>query len=161
MRKRSLAALAALLLLAPLAGGAAPSGAAPTRGTPSMSGLAPAPPSDLGAWWLHSALDADGSGVHDALERLSLGEFPTVIVVDYGLPKNRVARWLAYHVVKQYEPYPYANFVKADVAALLEGEGIELKDHRPALLGVAQIVTGRKRSAALLRNRSDPHERAP
>ncbi|HKZ58396.1 MAG TPA: S8 family serine peptidase [Candidatus Thermoplasmatota archaeon] len=85
MRKRSLAALAALLLLAPLAGGAAPSGAAPTRGTPSMSGLAPAPPSDLGAWWLHSALDADGSGVHDALERLSLGEFPTVIVVDYAV----------------------------------------------------------------------------
>lgn len=44
-----------------------------------------------------------------------------VIIVDYGLPRNRVASWLAYHIVKLYEPNRYASFVKADVAALLEG----------------------------------------
>ena len=68
----------------------------------------------------------------------------TVIVVDYGLPRNRVMSWLAYHAIKLYEPAPYANFVKNDVAALLEGAGIALKYRHPALLGLSQIVTGRR-----------------
>jgi len=81
----------------------------------------------------------------------------TVIVVDYGLPRNRVMSWLAYHVVKLYEPDPYAGFVRSDVAALLEGAGISLKDHHPALLGVAQIVTART-NEALLRTHPDGHD---
>ena len=72
----------------------------------------------------------------------------SVIVVDYGLPQNRVAGWLAFHAVKLYEPGPYENFVKADVGGLLERMSIEVTDRRPALLGVVQIVTGRKRAMA-------------
>ena len=84
-----------------------------------------------------------------------------IIVVDYGLPRNRVASWLAYHAVKLYEPDPYANFVKADVAALLGREGVELEDHRPALLGLAQIVTGRRGREIRKQASSDSKVREP
>ena len=72
----------------------------------------------------------------------------SVIVVDYGLPRNPVASWLAFHAVKLYERGPYEIFVKTDVAGLLESVGIEITHQRPALLGVVQIVTGRKRATA-------------
>lgn len=67
-----------------------------------------------------------------------------ILIVDYGLPQGRLARSLAYHAVKLYEHEHYASFVKADLRELLEGAGIELATRRPALLGVASIITGRK-----------------
>jgi len=67
-----------------------------------------------------------------------------VIVVDYALPRNRVASSFAYHVIKLYERDHYATFVKSDLAALLENAGVELAEQRSALLGMAQIKTGRK-----------------
>ena len=36
------------------------------------------------------------------------------VVVDYGLPRNRVASWLAYHIVKLYERDHYATFVRSE-----------------------------------------------
>jgi len=66
----------------------------------------------------------------------------TVVVVDYALPRNRVWRWVVYHVVKTYEPAPYAGFVHADLVALLARSGISLRaDHR-ALLGAARVAIG-------------------
>lgn len=71
----------------------------------------------------------------------------SVTVVDYALPRNHVASSLAYHIIKLYERDHYATFVKSDVAALLKREGVELTDQRSALLGMAQIKTGRRAEA--------------
>jgi demethylmenaquinone methyltransferase/2-methoxy-6-polyprenyl-1,4-benzoquinol methylase len=81
----------------------------------------------------------------------------SVTIVDYALPRNRVASSLAYHVIRLYERDHYATFVKSDVAALLKNAGVELSEQRSALAGVATILTGR-RSEGVSRTRSDPHE---
>ncbi len=80
----------------------------------------------------------------------------TIIVVDYALPPSRVASALAYHIVKLYERDHYASFVKSDLAALLDGAGIDVSDQRPMLLGLAKVAMGRK-SEALFRARRDAH----
>jgi demethylmenaquinone methyltransferase/2-methoxy-6-polyprenyl-1,4-benzoquinol methylase len=66
------------------------------------------------------------------------------VVVDYALPRNRVASWLAYHIVKLYERDHYATFVRSDVAALVERAGIRVSDNRLALGGLARIIVGRR-----------------
>jgi len=71
----------------------------------------------------------------------------SVTVVDYALPRNRVGRSLAYHLIKLYERDHYASFVRCDLAALLASAGIELLERRRALLGLAAIVTGRRGDA--------------
>lgn len=77
----------------------------------------------------------------------------SVTVVDYGLPQNRVASSLVFHIVKLYERDHYANFVRSDLGALLQSAGIEPSEHRSALRGLAKIVTGR-RSEAVARTTS-------
>jgi hypothetical protein len=67
------------------------------------------------------------------------------VVVDYGLPRSRVASWLAYHIVKLYERDHYATFVRSDVAALLESAGVRVSDDRLAVGGLAQIMVGRRK----------------
>lgn len=67
-----------------------------------------------------------------------------VVVVDYALPRNVVASWLVYHIVKLYERDHYADFVRQNVPALLQGAGFEVQGQRPALLGMASILTGRR-----------------
>ena len=64
------------------------------------------------------------------------------VVVDYGLPRNRVASWLAYHIVKLYERDHYATFVRSDLAAVLESAGIRVSDDRLAVGGLARITVG-------------------
>ncbi|MCC7383968.1 MAG: methyltransferase domain-containing protein [Deltaproteobacteria bacterium] len=81
----------------------------------------------------------------------------SVTVVDYALPRNRVASSLVYHLIKLYERDHYATFVNSDVPALLKSAGIELSQERPALAGVARILTGH-RSEAVSRARPDQHE---
>jgi subtilisin family serine protease len=82
MRSRALTVLAALVMLGPIAGAglAAPPGpaAAPADGRGNVLPAVLETP-----WWERSALDADGSGVHDALEVLRATDFPVVVVVDY------------------------------------------------------------------------------
>lgn len=68
----------------------------------------------------------------------------SITVVDYGLPKSRVTSTLAFHIIKLYERDLYADFVKSDWQALLEGAGVEVLDERPALHGMARIMTGRR-----------------
>ncbi len=64
----------------------------------------------------------------------------TILVVDYGLPKGRLARWLVYHLVKMYERDRYAEFVKSDLRTLLVEVGFHVVEDRLALRGLARIV---------------------
>lgn len=66
----------------------------------------------------------------------------TVVVVDYGLPHGRVARQLVYHAVRLYEHDTYAEFVRADLGALLRDAGIAVRNERPTVLGAVRIVVG-------------------
>ena len=68
----------------------------------------------------------------------------TVVVVDYALPRNRVASWLAYHIVKQYERDHYATFVRSDIARLLEHADLHASRRQRALFGLVQIATAHK-----------------
>lgn len=70
----------------------------------------------------------------------------TVTIVDYGLPQNRAASFLVYHVISLYERPYYASFVRCDLDALLASAGVDALEDRPALLGAARIITGRKRA---------------
>ena len=68
----------------------------------------------------------------------------TIIVVDYGLPANRIAAALASRLVRLYERDHYAEFVFSDLRALLERAGIAIRSDRRALLGNVRIVVGDK-----------------
>jgi demethylmenaquinone methyltransferase/2-methoxy-6-polyprenyl-1,4-benzoquinol methylase len=63
-----------------------------------------------------------------------------IVVVDYALPRNAVGRWLVFHLVKLYERDHYAEFVRADLPALLRRMGLEPLAEQRALLGAARIV---------------------
>jgi len=78
------------------------------------------------------------------------------IMVDYGLPRGRFAGGLVYEAVKLYERDHYAEFVKSDVAALVESAGFEIRDQRPVLAGAARILTGRRSDAAARPGIEDP-----
>jgi len=67
----------------------------------------------------------------------------TVVVVDYGLPKDKVGRFLVYHIVKLWEKY-YPAFIKSDLEALLRQSGIEVRQALPVLLGTGRILRGIK-----------------
>jgi demethylmenaquinone methyltransferase/2-methoxy-6-polyprenyl-1,4-benzoquinol methylase len=72
----------------------------------------------------------------------------SITVVDYGLPRSQMASALTFTFVKVYERDSYAGFVKSDWRALLEEAGVEVLDDRPALRGMARVMTGRKAGAA-------------
>ena len=78
----------------------------------------------------------------------------SITIVDYGMPHGRVMSAVVYHVVKLYEHAPYAAFVKSDWRVLLQSAGVEPADQRPALHGLATILTGRK-PASIDRSRSE------
>lgn len=57
-----------------------------------------------------------------------------VVIVDYALPAGRVARWFVYHGVKLYERDSYAEFVRADLFALIDEAGlVAVSDTRAAV----------------------------
>lgn len=70
-----------------------------------------------------------------------------VVVVDYSLPRPRLARALAYHIVKLYERDHYEDFVRRDMRGLLAKAGVRLRDTRSRLLGSVGIWTGVKSDA--------------
>jgi serine protease AprX len=85
MWKRFIALGTVLLFLAPVA--SARVGPEDSFG-PSVEPVNPpggpaATPVDPAPWWQRSALDLDRNGIHDALEGLSAGDFPVVVIVDY------------------------------------------------------------------------------
>ena len=68
----------------------------------------------------------------------------TIVVVDYALPANRVLSALAFRLVRLYERDHYAEFVRSDLPALLEGVGIVVRIDRRAILGNVRILVGDK-----------------
>jgi ubiquinone/menaquinone biosynthesis C-methylase UbiE len=71
-----------------------------------------------------------------------------IVVVDYALPQNVLASAIVYRLVGLYERDTYAEFVRSDLDALLEGAGVEVHEHRKALLGATRIVAGRRIESA-------------
>lgn len=67
-----------------------------------------------------------------------------LVVVDYALPPGRLARSVVYHLVKLYERDAYADFVRRDVAALIEGAGFRACESRAKYFGGARIWLGLK-----------------
>ena len=67
-----------------------------------------------------------------------------ITIIDYGLPRGRVASVLAFHIIKFMERDYYPNFVKSDWRGLLESAGVEVSHDRRALGGTARVLTGRR-----------------
>jgi demethylmenaquinone methyltransferase/2-methoxy-6-polyprenyl-1,4-benzoquinol methylase len=66
----------------------------------------------------------------------------TIVIVDYGLPRNPVVRALIYHLITLYEGEYYKQFIASDLEALLGKTGIEIEAKLSALLGAGRIVKG-------------------
>lgn len=66
----------------------------------------------------------------------------TIVIVDFVLPRNRVWRWLVYHVIKLFERDHYPDFVHCDLAALLAEFGISVRDEHRVLLGAVRVLIG-------------------
>lgn len=66
-----------------------------------------------------------------------------VVVVDYGLPKNRVVRFLAYNLIRLWEKY-YPEFIKSDLEAMLRESGIEVKEEIKVICGAGRVLKGIK-----------------
>ena len=67
-----------------------------------------------------------------------------ILVVDYALPRSKLARFLVYHFVSLYEGEYYAGFVESDLTAMLREAGIEPKRELSVLLGAGRIAIGIK-----------------
>ena len=78
----------------------------------------------------------------------------SIMIVDYGLPRNRFASTIVFHIVKLYERHHYESFVKSDWRTLLASAGVEVSEDRPALRGMARVLMGR-RVASMARARPE------
>jgi len=65
-----------------------------------------------------------------------------IIIVDYALPRNKIGRYLIYHIVKSYETRYYPEFIKSDIEALLRKSGINIEKELQVLLGAGRILKG-------------------
>lgn len=68
----------------------------------------------------------------------------TIVVVDYALPRNAIARFLVYRFVGLYERLYYPEFIRSDLKALLRQSGIDVKMEIPVIFGTARILKGMK-----------------
>lgn len=68
-----------------------------------------------------------------------------IVVIDYALPKNRLGRFLIYHLINLYEGEYYAKFIKSDLEGLLKKTGIEVKAELVVLLGAVRLLKGIKK----------------
>jgi demethylmenaquinone methyltransferase/2-methoxy-6-polyprenyl-1,4-benzoquinol methylase len=66
----------------------------------------------------------------------------TIVVVDYGLPKNALASFMVRHAVGLYERDHYAEFIRTDVRAFLEKAGVSVREERRGLSGIARVLVG-------------------
>jgi ubiquinone/menaquinone biosynthesis C-methylase UbiE len=69
-----------------------------------------------------------------------------ILIVDYALPRGKLARFLVYHFISLYEGKYYEGFAESDLAAMLREAGIEPKQELSVLLGAGRIVKGIKQS---------------
>ena len=65
-----------------------------------------------------------------------------IMVVDYGLPENRIRRFFIYHLIKLYEGKYYLEFIKLDLRAFLGKSGVKIIGELPVLLGAGRILKG-------------------
>ena len=73
-----------------------------------------------------------------------------LLIVDYALPKSRMARAIVYRAVKVYERERYGEFIRLDLRALLQRLGIRVEREQAALLGIVRIVVATKDGSELL-----------
>lgn len=66
----------------------------------------------------------------------------TIVVVDYGLPENKLGRFLVYHFNALYEPKYYRDFINSDLEALLNKERIQKLEKNTVLYGAGRILKG-------------------
>ncbi len=77
----------------------------------------------------------------------------TIVVVDYGLPRGKVARSLVYRLVSLYERGYYPQFIASDLHGLLQNAGVGISAERTVLAGVGRVILGH-RSASRLQPRA-------
>ena len=65
-----------------------------------------------------------------------------IVIVDYALPTNKIARYLIYQFVKSYETKYYPEFIKSEIEALLVKSGIKREKELPVLVGAGRILKG-------------------
>ena len=68
----------------------------------------------------------------------------TLMIIDYGLPHNKVFRAVLYRLISLYESGYYRQFIASDLRGSLEAVGIRGTGEFRALLGAARVLRGRK-----------------
>jgi demethylmenaquinone methyltransferase/2-methoxy-6-polyprenyl-1,4-benzoquinol methylase len=63
-----------------------------------------------------------------------------VVIVDYGLPDNKLGRYLVYQVIRSYETKYYTEFIKSGLEDLLTGLQIEIDGQARTMLGTVRIL---------------------
>lgn len=109
----------------------------------------PAPDASVDAGCVSFALHEMPPGIRDrTLAELVRVTRPggTIVVVDFALPRSRIWRGLVVRAISLFESEYYAGFIRSDLRALLERAGVTVRDTQVALLGIARIVIGERRS---------------
>ena len=70
----------------------------------------------------------------------------TVVVIDFGLPENKIGRFLIYNFVRAFEGDHYVKFMRSDLIASIEKTGIALDGELEILLGGGRIIRGTKKA---------------
>lgn len=65
-----------------------------------------------------------------------------IVVVDYGLPRNRLSRSLIYLLVSLYEGEYYKVFIRSGLTEILESSGIHIVEERTALFRSVRMIRG-------------------
>jgi ubiquinone/menaquinone biosynthesis C-methylase UbiE len=65
-----------------------------------------------------------------------------VVIVDYGLPDNKLGRYLIYLAVRSYETRYYREFINSELEDLLKGLHIEITGQATTMLGTVRILKG-------------------
>lgn len=68
----------------------------------------------------------------------------TLVIVDYGLPRNQLSRAFVSGLISLYERGYYREFIASDLYRTLDEAGILVKAELHALLGIARILKGQK-----------------
>jgi ubiquinone/menaquinone biosynthesis C-methylase UbiE len=77
-----------------------------------------------------------------------------VVVIDYGLPENRLGNFLIYRLISLYEGEYYRQFIRTELRALLNEAGITATTEQSAVLGAARILIGLPGEKSALSNPS-------
>jgi len=62
-----------------------------------------------------------------------------IIIVDYALPKTKIAKCLCY-LIRFYESKYYLDFLKSDLECLIKKHPLELKERVPVMIGCGRIL---------------------